>query len=61
VMMPLPVSNPTAGTGLGLVSVVLYKANAPTSSTTLGGFYTSNESWAAGVSRKTYLRDDRFL
>jgi hypothetical protein len=63
VIMPIPVSNPTVGTGLGLVSMILYKAgaNAPTSSTTLGGFYTSNESWAAGVSHKTYLLDDRPL
>jgi hypothetical protein len=46
VIMPIPISNPTVGTGLGLVSMIPYQAgeNAPTSSTTLGGFYTSNES-----------------
>ena len=62
VIMPIPISNPTVGTGLGAVSMVLYKAGekAPTSSTAFGGFYTNNDSWGAGVSQKTYLRRDRF-
>ena len=62
VIMPIPISNPTVGTGLGAVSMFLYKAGekAPTSSTAFGGFYTNNDSWGVGVSQKTYLRGDRF-
>ena len=61
VVMPIPISNPTIGTGLGLGSMFLYPADkkSPISSTTLGGFYTSNESWGAGVAQKTFLYEDR--
>ena len=61
VIMPIPISNPTIGTGLGLASMFLYPADkkSPISSTTLGGFYTSNESWGAGVAQKTFLYEDR--
>jgi len=31
---------------------------SPISSTTLGGFYSSNESWGIGVAQKTYLFED---
>ena len=46
VIMPIPISNPTVGTGLGAISMFLYKAGekAPTSSTAFGGFYTNNDN-----------------
>jgi len=61
VIMPIPISNPTIGSGLGLGGMFLYPADkkSPISSTTLGGFYTSNESWGAGVAQKTFLYEDR--
>jgi outer membrane protein assembly factor BamA len=61
VIMPIPISNPTVGTGLGLASMFLYPADekSPVSSTTLAGFYTSNESYGAGASQKTFLYEDR--
>jgi outer membrane protein assembly factor BamA len=61
VIMPIPISNPTVGTGLGLASMFLYPADqkSPISSTTFGGFYSSSESWGAGVAQKTFLYEDR--
>jgi hypothetical protein len=61
VIMPIPISNPTVGTGLGLASMFLYSADkkSPISSTMLGGFYTSNESWGVGVAQNTFLYEDR--
>ena len=61
VVMPIPISNPTVGTGLGAASMFLYPTDkeSPISSTTVGAFYTSNESWGAGASQKTYLYEDR--
>lgn len=61
VIMPIPISNPTVGTGLGAAAMFLYPAGekAPASSTTFGGFYTNNNSWGAGVSQKTYFSGDR--
>jgi outer membrane protein assembly factor BamA len=62
VVMPIPISNPTIGTGLGAAAMFLYPVDtqSPVSSTTVGGFYTNNDSWAAGVSQKTFLAEDRF-
>jgi hypothetical protein len=61
VIMPIPISNPTVGTGLGAASMFLYPMDkeSPVSSTTVGGFYTSSESWGAGVAQKTFLYEDR--
>jgi outer membrane protein assembly factor BamA len=62
VIMPIPVSNPTIGSGLALATMFLYDVgeNAPTSNTTLGALYTDSKSWGLGFSQKTYLRDDKF-
>ena len=61
VIMPIPISNPTVGTGLGVAGMFLYPTDkeSPISSTTVGAFYTSNESWGVGASQKTYLYEDR--
>ena len=62
--IPIPISNPTIGTGLGAVAMYMHpKAagdkSAPTSSTGVFGMYTSTESWAAGVFHDGYYRQDR--
>ena len=61
VAVPLPMSNPTLGTGLAAGVMALYprRGEAPASNTVVGGFYTSSDSWAVGVSQKNYLREDQ--
>ena len=61
VAVPLPMSNPTLGTGMAAGLMVLYpqQGEAPASNTIVGGFYTSSDSWAIGVTQKNYLREDR--
>ena len=62
VIMPIPIANPTIGAGLGAAAMFLYPVDSrsPVSSTTVGGFYTNNDSWAAGVNQKTFLAGDQF-
>ena len=62
--IPIPISNPTIGTGLGAVVMYMHpKAagdeSAPTSSTGIFGMYTDSESWAAGAFHDGYYRQDR--
>jgi hypothetical protein len=61
-VVPIPTSNPTLGTGLEAVGMLLYKVDdkSPDSFTALGGGYTSNHSWFAGLAEKLYLDSDRF-
>ena len=61
VAVPLPMSNPTIGTGLAGALMALYprEGEAPASNTIVGGFYTSSDSWGIGISQKNYLREDR--
>ena len=60
--MPIPIANPTIGAGLGIVTMYLFQAgeNAPTSSVSLGGFYTDTESWAGALGTETYFKDDKY-
>ena len=60
VVFPIPISNPTIGTGLGVASAIFYKAGADSrpSVTGLGGFYTTSESWGVGVFQKLNLAKD---
>jgi hypothetical protein len=61
-VMPVPIHNPTIGTGLALSTMYLLQAgeNAPPSSLSLGGFYTDTESWAAALGAETYFKDDKY-
>jgi len=61
-VMPIPIANPTIGTGLGVSAMHLFQAgeNAPPSSVSLMGFYTDSDSWAAAVGTKTYFKDDKY-
>jgi len=62
VVMPLPFSNPTIGTGLGAAVMYLYPVgeNAPPSFTALGGLYTDTDTWGIGITQKTYLNNDKY-
>ena len=61
-VMPIPISNPTIGTGLGLSTMYLFQAgeNAPPSSVNLVGFYADSKSWAGALGTETYFRDDKY-
>jgi hypothetical protein len=63
-LIPVPISNPTIGTGLGGVAMYMHpKAgigkNAQISSTGIFGMYTNSESWAAGVFHDGHYLEDR--
>lgn len=62
VIMPIPLSNPTVGSGLALAVMFLYDVgeNAPTSNTTFGAVYTDTESWGVGFGQKTYFSNDNY-
>jgi len=62
---PIPVSNPTIGSGLALVSGYVYPMNkndktSPPSFTGGGGVYTDSKSWALALAQKAYLNEDRY-
>jgi hypothetical protein len=61
-ILPIPIANPTIGTGLGAVSMYLFQAgkNAPPSSLYLGGFWADSESWGGGLGTQTYFSDDKY-
>lgn len=61
VLAPIPQSNPTLGSGLTLVGMVLYTPEGSERAWTTGaaGMYTDSQSWGVGVFQKAYLMDDR--
>lgn len=60
--MPIPVKNPTVGTGLGLVGLLTYNVDddSPPSSTAVFGGLTDNDSWLVGLSQSLFWSADRF-
>jgi outer membrane protein assembly factor BamA len=62
VALPVPIRNPTVGTGLALAAMVTYSLddNSPESSTAVFGGRTDNQSWAAGFKQSAFWSDDRF-
>ena len=65
VPVPVPLSNPTLGTGLAGGLLYLWPQNkdntaTPTSISGIGGLYTSTESWAAALFHQGYYARDRF-
>lgn len=63
VPVPIPVVNPTLGTGLAGALLYLHPnrssdPNAPTSTTGVGGLYTDSQSWAVAAFHSGYYRDD---
>jgi outer membrane protein assembly factor BamA len=61
-IMPIPIHNPTIGTGLGLSTMYLFQAgeNAPTSNIMLGGFWADSKSWAGGIGATVHFKDDKY-
>ena len=62
---PIPLSNPTLGSGLGLVGAVLFPLKksdtiSPPSVLGVGGFYTSSHSYAFGGAMRAYISEDRW-
>jgi hypothetical protein len=62
---PIPVCNPTVGSGFALVSGYIYPWDkddkvSPPSFTGAGGVYTDSRSWALAVAQKAYLNEDRW-
>jgi hypothetical protein len=62
---PIPISNPGLGTGLGAVAALVFPIDradevSPPTTAGLGGFYTSNDSYAFGLAFRTYLAEDRW-
>jgi hypothetical protein len=51
-IVPIPISNPTIGSGLALAGAVLFKTDPQSSSSYLGvaGFGTQGGSWGGGIS-----------
>lgn len=62
---PIPFRNPSLGAGLGGVFGYVFRTD-PSDTVTqpsfagVGGFYSENESWAAGAAVKLYLDQDRY-
>ena len=61
VIMPIPQSNPTVGTGLILPLLLLYDPGGKGRPwmTGVGAMYTDNGSWAVGALQKAYLNNDK--
>ena len=66
VAVPIPMSNPTLGTGLMGGAAYFYpqteeqKAVQSPSLTGMGGLYTDNDSWAAGIAQQSYWDEDKW-
>ena len=61
VVAPIPISNPTIGTGLAVVVMPFYKLGerSPLSNTVVAAGYTTSGSWGIGASQSTRLDGDR--
>jgi len=61
-VFPIPISNPTIGTGLGLGAALLYHIDhkSQPSYSSVGALATSNGTWGIGALQYLSLREDRF-
>ncbi len=61
VIMPIPVSSPAIGSGLGLAAMALYRpgGRAVPWTSGVGGMYTDSKSWGAAVFHKANFNEDR--
>jgi len=66
VIVPIPVSDPTLGTGLVLGGAYFYaqteeqKKSQPASLTGVAGIYTNNDSYAFGIGQQNYWGGDKW-
>lgn len=66
VVVPIPISDPTLGTGLVLGGAYFYpqteaqKAAQPASLTGAAGVYTDNQSYAFGIGQQNYWDEDKW-
>lgn len=65
VIAPIPIVNPTFGTGLALAAGLVFPidpddADSPPSIAGVGGFYTDSHSYAIAAAFRTYLDHDRW-
>jgi len=60
VVAPIPISNPTVGTGLAVVVMPFYRLGerSPLSNTAVAAGYTSSGSWGVGAAQSTRLSGD---
>jgi outer membrane protein assembly factor BamA len=60
VVAPIPIVNPTFGTGLALGGMYLYQLDegSQPSFTAAAGAYTDSESYAFGIGQAAYFKDD---
>ena len=61
VVAPIPISNPTVGTGLAVVVMPLYHLgqDSPLSNTVIAAGLMSSGSWGVGAAQSTRLRGDQ--
>ncbi len=61
-VVPIPVSNPTIGSGGALAGAMLFKTDEKSKPSTIGvaGFYTSNGSWGGGAMADIWFSEDRY-
>ena len=61
VVAPIPISNPTVGSGLAVVLMPFYHlgADSPLSNTALAAGVTSSGTWGVGAAQSTRLRGDK--
>ena len=61
VVAPIPISNPTIGSGLALMVMPFYHLGpeSPLSNTAVAAGITSSGSWGVGVAQSTRLRGDK--
>jgi outer membrane protein assembly factor BamA len=61
-VVPVPVSNPTTGSGGALAAAMFFKTDAQSQSSLIGaaGFYTSNKSWGGGAASNIAFDDDAY-
>src|ERR1700743_2616328 len=62
-VVPMPLSNPTTGSGGALVGAMFFQADKESKPSVigLGGFYTSNGSWGGGALAQFAFDSDRYL
>lgn len=62
VAMPIPMSNPAIGSGLGVAALAIYQPGGSARPWTsgVGGLYTDTKSWGVAAFQKAYLGGDKY-